>query len=198
MPSLSSSLSVGQFGITAILLLLTGITEPLRKPGFWCPKCSLTSLPWMPPAVNTRSPPDHRWKPPQPGRMKINTDAGCCNSNLWTLAAVFWNDEGRIILAASKNISGSFEPEIPEVMAVLWSFDLAANHGFNHLEVETDCLSLVQAYRASSLLSPLHMVAHFVSKTGCPSSSLSNPLSPFGPIVRLGHADLHSPSNPVS
>lgn len=155
------------------------------------------------------------WKPPQAGYLKLNTDAGNCSTNLWRMGAVFRNEEGKILLAISKEKSGCFKPEIIEVMAVIWAMEKEIERGFKFLEVETDSLMLVKAFHGHRDLSALHslasdiqwlvdkfdyfslsfvnrtanQVAHAITKHGY------NYLGPFdlplppGPLLRLAHAD---------
>lgn len=106
------------------------------------------------------------WKPPLQGRLKLNTDAGCTNPNHWRIGAAFRKHDGTIALAKSADIPGYFKPEVAKALAVSWALEIAINHGFKALEVETDCLRLVQAFHDNGGLSPLQAIAtdiHFLS-----------------------------------
>lgn len=68
------------------------------------------------------------WKTPSSGHLKINTDAGCHNSDSWRLGAVFRSDNGSIVLAAAKLVRGRFNPDIAEALAVCWALQIAESH----------------------------------------------------------------------
>lgn len=78
---------------------------------------------------------------------------------LWRLGAVFQSERCSILLAASKELHGCNKPKIAEALTVCWAMELSASHGFQALEMETNCLMLVQAFCNIRELSPLDMLA---------------------------------------
>lgn len=98
-------------------------------------------------------------KPPRVGNIKLNTDAGRQNPNSWRFGAVFRNHSGSIVLAESKLVRGHFCPEVEEALAVCWVLELAMEHRYIYVEVETDSLLLVQAFKSQSGLALLDLLA---------------------------------------
>lgn len=100
-----------------------------------------------------------------------------------------------ILLTATKELCGLHSPDVAEAIGVCWAIQIAISHGFSEVEVESDCLLLVQAFsnhRDISLLDMLavdihdlaskfsffsfnhvfraaNRVTHFISKNGCGS-----------------------------
>lgn len=133
------------------------------------------------------------WKLPSPGQIKVNTDAGVRSSVRWGVGAVFRLDQGEIILVVAKELCGLHNPEIVEAIGVCWAIQIAKSHDFQEVEVESDCLNLVQSFINhcdTSLLDMLALdirdlaaefsffsikhvsrsanrIAHFISKNGC-------------------------------
>lgn len=89
---------------------------------------TLTDFKGVNSATNCKSytPSTSFWKPPLCGHVKLNTDAGHLNNNMWRLGAVYRSENGAILFTSSKDISGRLSPEIAEALAVRWAVELAS------------------------------------------------------------------------
>ncbi|CAL1384172.1 unnamed protein product [Linum trigynum] len=85
-----------------------------------------------------------RWNPPNPDRLKANVDAAIFRSGGTGWGVIVRDHNGGFRLAAVKRTRRKWAPEIAEAMGIMFALDLAKRYDFTALDVETDCLLLVQ------------------------------------------------------
>lgn len=95
-----------------------------------------------------------RWMTPDQNTVKINCDAATFeDSNCYSSAFVVRNDRGEVLEARSKCRVVSISPDIAEAMGVREALSWTKESNHQNVVIETDCLVVVQAMRASDLLS---------------------------------------------
>ena len=81
--------------------------------------------------------------------MKVNFDAALDLANGQTGAGVIaQKGRGEFVVAKTCYIQHNSDPFIGEMLACREVMELAVQHGFTHVELETDCLNLIQAWQA--------------------------------------------------
>ncbi|XP_057425744.1 uncharacterized protein LOC130719122 [Lotus japonicus] len=99
--------------------------------------------------MNQNSPIPPRWKPPRPGAFKANFDASVHEDTGTGLGAIFRNHEGKAIIASSFHLRAAYEPAIAEALSLRRTINMAKDENFRIIELESDCLQLVQAWDRS-------------------------------------------------
>ncbi|KAF7838985.1 reverse transcriptase [Senna tora] len=99
-----------------------------------------------------------KWKPPLGSHFKLNVDAARFSVSEWTLGIAIRNSIGQLMLSAAPRISAPPDPTLAEALALRWGLQLATHLGFQEIEVETDCLSLVNIWNDGSNASTLHLI----------------------------------------
>ncbi|KAL8149999.1 hypothetical protein AgCh_006858 [Apium graveolens] len=90
------------------------------------------------------------WKLPQSDKVKINSDAAIFeHDNCYSHAFVVRNHHGQLIEARSKCMQGKISPELAEAIGVREALSWVKDMRYQNVEIETDCLQLVQAIRSS-------------------------------------------------
>ena len=72
-----------------------------------------------------------------------------------SVGVIIWDCEGRVVVARSKVLNGMFEVETTEAFAVKEGILLARERGLNHVVIELDSLSVVQAINSNSIMGEL-------------------------------------------
>lgn len=91
------------------------------------------------------------WRLPQYNRIKVNTDAAIFeSSNKYSYAFVARNHDGQLVEARSRCIQGKVSPEIAEAFGIREALSWIKGTNQSEVDVETDCLQLVQAIRSST------------------------------------------------
>ena len=86
-----------------------------------------------------------RWSPPYPGYIKINCDGAVSSDRAHVGAGcVVRNVNGDLLGAIGLRITQRLEPYVCELFAIKLGLEFAVEHGWGPLEVETDCLEVVQ------------------------------------------------------
>jgi hypothetical protein len=95
---------------------------------------------------STMSP--EKWKPPPPGWVKLNTDAGfCASSSMAGTSAVVRDSKGKVLLTAWQFLRHCGSPE--EAEACLQGLRLVLEWIKHPTCIEADCLSLIKALETS-------------------------------------------------
>lgn len=95
---------------------------------------------------------DVHWKQPQIGIVKVNTDAALFDDlNRYSYAIVARDHEGAMMEAMSSCRPGSLNPETAEAIGIREALSWVKSKNWPATVVETDCLSVVQAIRCSSI-----------------------------------------------
>ena len=82
-----------------------------------------------------------RWSPPEQACVKLNVDAAFCPRNkVASLGMVVRNDTGAIRLCGIKKIGNVESPLQAELMAIAFGLQLAKEHSFTSIIVESDSL----------------------------------------------------------
>lgn len=89
------------------------------------------------------------WSPPCRGVVKANCDAGFLGDGVVGFGVVFRDEGGDVLGAAVKQEKGHWTPDVAEAKAVLFAMKVALGMGFEHLEVESDCLRVVRHLQKS-------------------------------------------------
>ncbi|XP_021747921.1 uncharacterized protein LOC110713786 [Chenopodium quinoa] len=88
------------------------------------------------------------WKPPSAGRLKLNVDGGVREGLGSSVGVVLRDANGVVVLAASWMFEDRWEPSIVEAKAILLGVQAAADFGARNIEVESDCLGVLNAIKA--------------------------------------------------
>lgn len=85
-----------------------------------------------------------RWKKPVQGWLKINTDAAfSVRDSSGATACIIRDDQGLFKAAQAKWYERGLDACMMEAMACRDGLQLAIQHGFRQVVVETDCLELI-------------------------------------------------------
>lgn len=85
-----------------------------------------------------------KWKPPDQGVYKINTDAALDERGFQSGIGVIIRDyQGHVMASLCQNFKACYKPQIVEAMAVLKGIWLAANTGLLPASLDSDALSVV-------------------------------------------------------
>ncbi|KAL2903531.1 Formate--tetrahydrofolate ligase 2, partial [Bienertia sinuspersici] len=90
-----------------------------------------------------------RWKPPNAGVWKLNSDAGTTEGGGVGCGFSIRDGEWDIVAVGIKHWVGHMNLEVHEAHAVLFSVRVAWEAGYRRLVVESDCLGLVQQHRGA-------------------------------------------------
>ena len=125
----------------------------------------------MPKGANT--PTDGQcWRPPDPGWIKINTDAAISNESLKGGAGGVARSHVAFLGAWCKALEGVTDPMIAELLAVREGAIFARLRGYSHVIIESDCLEVVNLLsvrsNSRSIVAPIleeigELVVGFVS-----------------------------------
>ncbi|KAK9280564.1 hypothetical protein L1049_014257 [Liquidambar formosana] len=101
-----------------------------------------------------------KWCPPNPGIFKINVDGALfVEDNCVGLGAMVRDCEGQAIAARSKKIIGTFPATVVEATAMRFAIGFARDLGLWTVELEGDCMEVVNALKAKEvLLNPLGLI----------------------------------------
>lgn len=90
------------------------------------------------------------WQLPKENRVKVNCDAAIFeNSNSYNYAFVIRNHLVQFIEARSKCLQGQAAPELAEAVGVREALSWIKENKYIEVDVESDCLQVVQAIRSS-------------------------------------------------
>lgn len=108
----------------------------------------------MPSIVNSGQPSCASWSPPPAGFIKVNTVVGFPNSRPDSWSSMIARDStGRCVWWGKKMIVGRPKPVDGEALAMLNGLQVAVDHGWRNVILETDRLQLINCLsRNSSLL----------------------------------------------
>ena len=90
--------------------------------------------------------PGHGWRPPDPGVIKINTDAALSMDSDKVGAGGVARSSNALLGAWSKPHVGVTDPFIGETLALRDGVIFANLRGFTHVIMETDCLEIVNLW----------------------------------------------------
>ncbi|XP_027157187.1 uncharacterized protein LOC113758609 [Coffea eugenioides] len=102
--------------------------------------------------TSTQQEQQHRWEPPKPGMIKINTDAAISNQSVRTGKGIIpRNWTGKLMKAKGimERKKGTAMEE--EALAVRAALVMAKAAGWMKIEVQSDCKSVVNQINASSV-----------------------------------------------
>jgi ribonuclease HI len=88
------------------------------------------------------------WSRPRAGWRKMNCDGALNAAGAMAGAGVVARDEnGSFVVAECRRYDHIIDPEIAEVLACRDALVLAQSRGWNHIEVETDCQTVVGMWK---------------------------------------------------
>ena len=82
------------------------------------------------------------WKPPDQGRLKINTDAAIFGDQLVGFGGIVRDQAGEVMLATCETMDGDFMVDEAEAMAARHALQITIEAGFRQVILETDNLKL--------------------------------------------------------
>ncbi|XP_074314737.1 uncharacterized protein LOC141649973 [Silene latifolia] len=94
-----------------------------------------------------RSEQEEGWKRPRDGYVKLNVDAGVKEGEGITTGVVCRDARGDVLWGMSIGREQQWEVHIAEACAVLDGLEEAARRGTQFLEVESDCLQVIEAIK---------------------------------------------------
>lgn len=95
---------------------------------------------------------NEHWELPTEGKVKINTDAAIFDeSRRFSYAFIVRNHRGDLIEAVSRCKQGTVDPLLAEAIGVCEALSWVKERGWQAVELETDCLALIQAIRCSTI-----------------------------------------------
>ena len=107
------------------------------------------------------------WCPPRVGRIKINTDVAVLADGRVGLGVVARDWEGRILLIGVRWVRAHWKAALGEAMAARYGLQLAIEHGYGEIELESDAYNLVKAVALKSVgRSPLDLVMEDIGFMG--------------------------------
>ncbi|KAF5462687.1 hypothetical protein F2P56_018674 [Juglans regia] len=96
------------------------------------------------------------WTAPLPGLLKLNVDGAMfgelCKSGV---GCILRDDKGKVLMAALKAESEVEEPEAVELIVVLRGLQLCVSMGISRIQVESDCLLVVEALEHNNMAGSL-------------------------------------------
>jgi hypothetical protein len=78
------------------------------------------------------------WRKPNPGIIKVNSDANLTNTDCWGLGATFRNCDGELVAAATWVVPGANDPTLAEAFAMYLAMRMAIDCCFQDVEFECD------------------------------------------------------------
>ncbi|KAK6136178.1 hypothetical protein DH2020_030069 [Rehmannia glutinosa] len=114
------------------------------------------------------------WTPPPEGHFKINTDASVMKNEGTGLGAVLRDHAGNILHTRSEHLTVDYSVEIAEALACRKGLLLARDLHLDHIQLETDCMKVVQAHNShQSDLSYFGTIINDIRSIGNSFSSFS-------------------------
>ncbi|XP_042959454.1 uncharacterized protein LOC122294624 [Carya illinoinensis] len=96
------------------------------------------------------------WKAPPVGVLKLNTDGAIfSDAHKAGIGAILCDSSGHVLMAVSKIELALEDPKTVELLAVFRGMQLCISMGISALEVESDCLLLVQALQQEDMSNSL-------------------------------------------
>jgi ribonuclease HI len=94
----------------------------------------------------------HRWRPPSPGWIKLNTDASFIGNGRPSAAgAVARNHKGDVVLAACSPLISCLDAEDAEAKAALMGIKLLTDRGIDKIIIEGDYALVTNALRSEAV-----------------------------------------------
>lgn len=91
-----------------------------------------------------------RWSPPMCNRIKINVDAAIFDSSsCYSYAMVIRNHNGELLEAVSSCKQATITLELAEAVSIKEALSWVKNQGKENVDIESDCLQVIQAIRCS-------------------------------------------------
>ncbi|XP_056688697.1 uncharacterized protein [Spinacia oleracea] len=117
------------------------------------------------PLVNIARSDEGKWSPPSIARYKLNTDATLSKEGKVGLGMVVRDGYGDVMMAAGRTLDGLTGVLEEEAEAMLFGLKYAYDAGLRRLEVEYDCLQLVElAKKNQELRSTAQMIVFDIIK----------------------------------
>ncbi|XP_074300145.1 uncharacterized protein LOC141631361 [Silene latifolia] len=91
------------------------------------------------------------WKPAKRGFVKINVDAGVKEGEEVRTGVVCWDEGGQVLWGLLHNHGVFWEVHVAEAVAVMDGLEEARRRGHQQVEVESDCLQVVEALRRKEI-----------------------------------------------
>ncbi|XP_057445027.1 uncharacterized protein LOC130737292 [Lotus japonicus] len=101
---------------------------------------------------------DRPWRPPLPRMLKLNVDASWKASSPLCSIGIAVRDEAGLLVAGSASKAFSHSALMAEALAFREAIILAHNMGWSEIEVESDCLPLVEACRDGKGQGEIHSI----------------------------------------
>jgi hypothetical protein len=79
-----------------------------------------------------------QWLKPNPGIIKVNSDANLANTDRWGLGATFRDSDGELVAAATWEVPGANDPMLAEAFALYLAMMMAIYCCFQEVEFECD------------------------------------------------------------
>ncbi|XP_074267167.1 uncharacterized protein LOC141590472 [Silene latifolia] len=100
---------------------------------------------------DSRGADDSGWRPARMGFVKINVDAGVKEDEGVNTGVVCRDENGEVMWGVSISRSQNWEVQFAEATAILDGLEEAAARGLRKVEIESDCLPVVEAIRDKKL-----------------------------------------------
>ncbi|XP_074282571.1 uncharacterized protein LOC141607113 [Silene latifolia] len=91
------------------------------------------------------------WKPATRGFVKINVDAGVKEGEEVRTGVVYRDEGGRVLWGLSHNHGVYWEAHVAEAVAVMDGLEEVRRRGHQQVEVESDCLQVMEALRRKEI-----------------------------------------------
>lgn len=95
-------------------------------------------------------PTEELWKKPKEGFIKINCDASSTVEGAG-IGVVARNEYGETCFVGAKRIQGGLSDIVAEAEALLWGLQCAVELELSHVEMESDCLQLIQQIKGDKM-----------------------------------------------
>lgn len=92
------------------------------------------------------------------GWVKININVAEIVYGRWRLGAVFRNESGTMMAIDAKESSGFHKADVAESLALRWAVELTVHNGYTTLEVESDCVVVVNAFHHDHDVSMMELI----------------------------------------
>uniref|UniRef100_A0A803MB59 RNase H type-1 domain-containing protein n=1 Tax=Chenopodium quinoa TaxID=63459 RepID=A0A803MB59_CHEQI len=83
-----------------------------------------------------------KWKPPDHGVIKINSDAAICGNNTVGLGGIMRDKVGDVVASTCLCLRGKYDVDVAEALALRHALNISLDLGFRKVCLETDCLKL--------------------------------------------------------
>lgn len=88
-----------------------------------------------------------QWNPPTRSRMKLNSDAAFREDGSVQVGVAARDHSGAVLFTAAKSYNCQWSVPVAEAIGILYGLSLALDCGFLEVEVESDCLQVINCLK---------------------------------------------------